>query len=37
MFCADSLVDVALLFALKVAQYIPAENIDVAAPGNLVP
>jgi hypothetical protein len=33
----DSLEDVALLFTLKAVQYIAAQNIDVAAPGDLVP
>jgi hypothetical protein len=33
----DSLVDVAFLFTLKAVQYIPAQNIDVAALGDLVP
>jgi hypothetical protein len=33
----DSLVDVTLLLTLKVGQYIPAQNIDVATLGDLVP
>jgi hypothetical protein len=34
---ADSLVDVVFLFTLKAVQHIPAQNIDVAARGDLVP
>ena len=36
VFCTDSLVDVAFLFALEAVQHIPAQNIHVAGLGYLV-
>src|SRR5258705_6973876 len=37
VFRTDSLVDLAFLLALKATQHIPAQNINVAALGDLVP
>jgi hypothetical protein len=37
VFGTDSLVDMTLLLALKVAQYIPTSNIHIVFPGHLVP
>ena len=37
VFRTDSPVDTAFLFALKVVQHIPAQNIKVGTPGYLVP
>jgi hypothetical protein len=37
MFCTDSFIDVFFVFALKVRQHIPAEDIHVVCLGYLVP